>query len=67
MVQSPSGFTFKFARAVAAPVAPAAPACAGARFAAWRSALRRSCRDGAISRMSQQPTALNVGVRGGQL
>jgi len=46
--QSPSWFTCKLARppAVAAPRATAAPALAGARFAASRSALRRSWREG---------------------
>jgi len=51
VLQSPSGFTFKFARAAAAPAAPTvraapaaptAPALAAARLAASRSAFLRS-------------------------
>ena len=53
MVQPPRGFTFKFAGAAAAPPAPLAPALAGARLAASRSALRRSWRDGGIRRDEQ--------------
>ena len=45
---SPPGFTCKFMGAAAAPPPPAAPDWAGARFAAARSALRRSWRDGGI-------------------
>jgi hypothetical protein len=60
--QSPSGFrfTFTFARAAAAPAGLAAPAAAGARLAVSRSALRRSCRDGAIWSNAEQTQGPSV-------
>ena len=61
VLQSPRGFTFKLARAAAA---PAAPVLAGARFAASRSALRLSCRDGGIER-NEQPSGWSNRLRAG--